>query len=381
MPRPNLGPKLVTLRKPGWTRARYYIRWSEGGRSRLHGTGIAAADPDAAAAAQGYFADWLRRRARAARGGPGDPAAVRVADLIEDYVREHGDAVAAPATLRFAARPILHFFRADTVASLTPTRVRAYWDWRRNHSIRVLDAETGSVEVIPRGVGDGTIVRELAGTLRPALAHAVKQRRLAAGTYHIPAPPSPAGRDFWLTRGAAARVLRAARRDKRARLHLPLYILIALYTGQRRGAILELTWRQVDLVRGTIDFNPPGRTQTKKRRPLIPAPRPLLAALRRAQRRAGGPYVVAWRGEPLRDVKTGLASAARHAGVPRCTSHTFRHTAGTWMAQQGVPLWEIAGYLGHSTERATALYAHHHPDFMARARRAMERRRPEVSGT
>jgi integrase len=40
-----------------------------------------------------------------------------------------------------------------------------------------------------------------------------------------------------------------ARREPKARLHLPLYILIALYTGARRGAVLGLRWSQIDLVK------------------------------------------------------------------------------------------------------------------------------------
>jgi len=100
-----------------------------------------------------------------------------------------------------------------------------------------------------------------------------------------------------------------------------------------------------------------------------------LAALRRAQRRASCEYVIAYRGEPVGNIKTGFNSAAERAGIPECTSHTLRHTAGTWMAQRGVPLRQIAGYLGHSEQRTTELYAHHHPAFMAEARRAFERQR------
>jgi hypothetical protein len=67
MPRPNLGPKLVTLRKAGWSRTLFYISWTEGGRTKLHGTGIDAAHPDADTTAQALFADWLRERERARR--------------------------------------------------------------------------------------------------------------------------------------------------------------------------------------------------------------------------------------------------------------------------------------------------------------------------
>jgi len=373
MSRPNLGPKLVTLRKAGWSRTLFYISWTEGGRTKLHGTGIDASHPDADTTAQAYFGDWLRERERARRKGPSEPDRVWLADIIEDYAREHGDAVVAMDTLAISARPLLYFFRPDTIATMTPNRVREYWEWRRGHSLQVIDKDAGTVEVVERVIADGTIIRELSGTLRPAIQHAIKERRLVSGIYHVPVPAAPPGRAYWITRSEAARLVWETRRDKRARLHLPLYGMIALYTGQRRGAILDLTWPQVDLVHGRIDFNPSGRPQTHKGRPIIPIPRPLLSALRRAQKRASSKFVIAYRGEQVHDVKTGFNSAATRAGIPDCTSHTLRHTAGTWMAQRGVPIREIAGYLGHSEQRTTELYAHHHPDFMQNARRAFER--------
>jgi integrase len=285
--------------------------------------------------------------------------------------------------LRRSARHLLWFFAADTIATMTPNRVREYWEWRRTHSTRTIDdTEIAVVDLareIAEGKGrptaDGTIIRELAGVLRPAVQHAIHERRLVAGTYYIPVPAQPAGRDYWITRSDTARLVWESRRDKRVRLHLPLYTLIALYTGQRRGAVLDLTWPQINWDRQWINFNPPGRVQTAKRRPIIPVPRSLMAALRHAQARATSPFVIAYAyssGGRVGNVKKGFNSAAERAGIPDCTSHTLRHTAGTWMAQRGVPLYEIAGYLGHSEKRTTELYAHHHPDHMARARVAME---------
>jgi integrase len=367
MPRRSQGPRLILRKDPDYDRPVYTIVWTENSRSKRKSTGQCDLAP-----AQAVFEEWLgQRRRQQQSAGPRDSAEVRVAELLEDYMQEHGSEVASPETLAYSCDPLRWFFRTDTVAALTTGRVKQYWTWRRTHSVTEL--ADGSLREVKGGGGNGTIRRELGGALRPAIKHAIEQKRLILGEYYIPLPPAPAGRDYWITRPEAARLLWETRRDRRARLHLPLYALIALYTGQRRGAILDLTWKQVELVRGLIDFNPPGRLQTKKHRPIIPVPAPLVAALKRAQRRAASNHVIAYNGEPVKDVKTGFNSAADRAGIPECTSHTLRHTAGTWMAQRGVPLREIAGYLGHSETRTTELYAHHHPDYLKQARAALER--------
>ena len=364
MSRRPSGPRLRPYSEPGYRAPIYRIEWTEGGRTRRRSTG--ESDLGRAEAA---FTAWLQERG-AGRERRGDPAEVHVTDILDAYQRERGPETAAPATLAYACDPLRHFFARDVIADLTAERVKAYWAWRRVYSVATEDDERQ--HIVTGGAKDGTIIRELAGTLRPAIQHAINRKRLSPGVYHIPVPQRPAGRQAWITRSEAARLLRETRRDRRARLHLPLYALLALYTGQRRGAILELGWTQVDLLRGRIDFNPPGRPRTKKRRAIIPVPRSLLAALRRAHKRAAAPTVLAYRGASVGDVKKGFNSAAARAGLPHVTSHTLRHTAGTWMAQRGVPLREIAGYLGHSDARTTELYAHHHPDYLRTAREAFE---------
>ena len=51
----------------------------------------------------------------------------------------------------------------------------------------------------------------------------------------------------------------------------------------------------------------------------------------------------------------------------KVTPHTLRHTAATWLMQNGVPMWEAAGFLGMSKEILEKTYGHHHPDHMKAA--------------
>jgi integrase len=98
-------------------------------------------------------------------------------------------------------------------------------------------------------------------------------------------PEKPIGRDRWCTRSEAARLLWSAWRfrevqkgrptGRRTRRHVACFILVALYTGTRAGAVcgaaLEPTegkgW--IDLERGIFFRRPAGVRETKKRRPPV----------------------------------------------------------------------------------------------------------------
>ncbi|MGA9516954.1 MAG: site-specific integrase, partial [Pseudolabrys sp.] len=65
--------------------------------------------------------------------------------------------------------------------------------------------------------------------------------------------------------------------------------------------------------------------------------------------------------------------------------HTLRHTAATWLMQNGVDKWEAAGFLGMSVEMLDRVYGHHHPDHLQDAvraigKRAVREQKRDVSG-
>ena len=159
-----------------------------------------------------------------------------------------------------------------------------------------------------RGRSAGTVRRELRRA--PGCNQPCPPRRAAYPRVAVHLPDRPEAKDRWLTRKEAAALLRAARQEPSVRLHLPLFILIGLYTGQRKEALLSLRWAQVDLDGGRIDFNPPGRRQTNKRRPLVPIAPRLLPHLRRARRRGTElGFVIHGDGDRLGDVKRSFAGS------------------------------------------------------------------------
>jgi len=347
MPRRNQGPRLRWLAK----RRCYYITWTERGRSRERSTGTADREE-----AETFFADWLHARGR--RAGPSDPAEAFITDVLNDYAAERGPKVAAPRVIACAVDALTEFWQGRMVADVTP--------------------HTCGLYVERRGRSANTVRRELS-VLRTALNYAHRHGRLTRPVA-VELPEAPEPRDRWLVRDEAARLLRAALRSPKARPYLPLFILLALYTGRRKEAILALRWPQVNFDAGTINFEQ-GR-RTKKRKGGIPIPPRLLPHLMRARRRGSDlGYVLHIDGERIGDIKKGFEAACARAGLADVTPHVLKHTAITWAMQNGVDLWQASGFFATSVPTLIRIYGHHHPDHMRETAEAIGRRPQNVRVT
>ena len=341
MSRRNNGPRLRWLDKRG----AYYITWTEHGRSRERSTGTADRE-----LAETIFAEWLRLRGR--RNGPSDPSEILVTDVLSDYLKERGPKVAAPDRIAYAVSALVDFWEGRTVGDVSPQTCGRYAE--------------------KRGRSAGTVRRELT-VLRAAINYAHKTGRV---TRPVPVelPERPEARDRWVTRKEAARLIRAAR-TQQARLYMPLFILLGLYTGRRKEAILSLRWPQVDLEAGRIDFELAGRRRTNKKRGKVPIPARLMPHLRRAKKRGTEMgYVLHIDGKRIGDIKKGFAAACHRAGLEGVSPHTLRHTAATWLMQARTDPWQAAGFLAMSLPTLLKTYGHHHPDHMKEAAENIGRR-------
>lgn len=288
-----------------------------------------------------------------------------IGDVLADYLTEHGNKVAAGTTQAMCVKALVPYWGELPVVAVTKETCAAYQRFRDES----LTTRRG------RGIRPGTVRREL-GTLEAAINHDVRMGRMTR-TVAVFCPAQEKAKDRWLTRDEAASLLRAARGVGQASGYLPLFILMGLYTAARKEAILTLRWAQVDLKRWQIDFNPPGREQTSKGRSVIPVPVPLRHFLYHARRRGTAFGTVIQRdGKPLGDIKRGFSSACRAAGLTDVTPHTLRHTAISWMVQNGVPFPKVARFAGHNSSRVTEqVYAHHAPDYLDDAAKGLQRKK------
>lgn len=219
----------------------------------------------------------------------------------------------------------------------------------------------------------GTIWTELTA-LRAILNWAENAKKIAKAP-HVTIPAKPDPKDLRLTREQAQKLL-----DCCEHAHLKLFVILALQTAARMGAILDLTWDRIDFgddgesgSGGVINFRDPEKEQTNKRRVQVPMTSTARAALREARRAAVSSYVIEWNGRRVDTVKKGIKTAGGKAGIPWVSAHILRHTAACWMAEAGVPMSEIAQYLGHTSTRITErVYARYSPDHLRKAAAALE---------
>jgi len=250
--------------------------------------------------------------------------------------------------------------------------------WFGHMSIDDIDEDTCEQFADDRrddGLSENSIRIELAH-LRAALRYA-KRRKIIKHAPDLYVPTSDEAREYALTREDAYKLIENATAG-----HVRLYIVTALVTGGRPSHILQLKYPRIDLERRIIDFRLPGEKRTNKRRPRVTITETLAEMIAVAKTVARTDYLIEWNGNPVRDIKKGIASAARRAGVfsrtptgetKIVTPYDLRHTAGTLMAMDGVPLVEIAERLGHDKIDTTRRhYLHLMPEHMSRSRDALD---------
>ena len=216
------------------------------------------------------------------------------------------------------------------------------------------------------GIKDGTLLTEL-GHLRTVLRWAEKHALIERAPY-IERPAAPAPRDRHLTIDEVRSLIHACEMP-----HLRLFVHLAYATAGRSAAILGLTWDRVDFDRGKINLDDPTIIAPHKGRAVVPMTQTLRVALMEAKRGAMSDYVIEWAGRPVGSVKKGLKAAATKAGLADVSPHVLRHSSAVRMAEDGVPMEEIAQFLGHSNVNITRrVYARFSPHHLRNAARALE---------
>lgn len=294
------------------------------------------------------------------------PDQVPISEVLETYGREHAIGTAAPERIGYAIDSLLSFWGALTVADVKGETCRRY---AKSRVRRFKDGAT-------QPISDGTLRREL-NVLQAAINYSHREGYLTSPTA-VTLPSNPPARDRWLTRDEAAALIWAAYRSPKGK-HLARFILIAVYTGTRKEAILNLGFNPsltagwIDVDRGVMYRRGSAERETNKRRKPVRLTRRLLAHCRR-WRAMGANWAVEIDGQRVGDIKTGFALARDKAGLPDVSPHTLKHTAVTWAIQRGLTVEDAADYFDTSGETIRKTYYHHSPHYQDRALEVLERK-------
>ncbi|UVF18448.1 hypothetical protein HPT29_018420 [Microvirga terrae] len=176
--------------------------------------------------------------------------------------------------------------------------------------------------------------------------------------------------------------------DKLCPRHVARFILVSLCAGTRSGAICSASFipeigkpwvelKEEDGKRVAIFHRKAlGKTEARNKKcPTVRLPDRLVAHLWRWHHVLGQRYVVEWRGKPVGTTQRAFSNLVHELGLgDDVVRHTLMHTAATWGMQEGVDVWELAGYLGMSVEVLERRYGHDSPAHMEGARAAMDGR-------
>jgi integrase len=174
-----------------------------------------------------------------------------------------------------------------------------------------------------------------------------------------------------------ARYLEPEERDAllaEANPDLRLFILAALQTGARRGELLTLRWREVDMKARTVTFR---HTKNGDARP-VPMTDTLREALTALPRPLDPDAHVFPEREHPHAITRAFERLARRLEIPNLRFHDLRHDAASTLTMAGVPQRTIMAILGHRDPRMTMRYQHLAPGHLQDAMRALDSRPHEA---
>lgn len=302
------------------------------------------------------------------------------------YWTEHAQFTSSATTTEIHARHMLNFFgKHKYLDELDDAELNRYTAHLKAAAKKHV-TETGAIET-RRAVANGTINRKL-DVLRAVMLRAAKRWGVETSgadvSVHRVEMPEP--RTGWISPEQANELIAAAAP------HLKGPIRCALLTGLRLGNIVDLTWEQVDLkariIRVQVKSSKPGRKLHE-----IPITDQLFALLvEQGPQEKGHVFVRRFKNtvsqgrkikkprppEPVKKFRNSFRQACKRAGITNFRFHDLRHTAATWMRQEGIPIEDIKEVLGHSDIRMTMKYAHHDTATKTRALDALATRRKEA---
>ncbi len=161
-------------------------------------------------------------------------------------------------------------------------------------------------------------------------------------------------RERFLSAEEAARLRVAVAASKNPQLQHIVGLL--LFTGARVRELLDARWENVDVERQAW-LIPTSKTGKPRH---VPLSTPALAIVATLPRFDGCPWLLPNPDtrKPFVSIKHAWQGAREAAGLPGLRIHDLRHSAASFMVNNGVDLFAVGKVLGHASYQSTQRYSH-----------------------
>ncbi|MBA9071512.1 integrase [Methylobacterium sp. RAS18] len=169
----------------------------------------------------------------------------------------------------------------------------------------------------------------------------------------FPVPGLP--REERLSEEGAANLYRVI--DTLRNRYIASIVVLAIETGMRRGELISLRWKDVDLKNGTVRLH-----QTKNGRPrTVPLTPQATETLTLIERRGESVFPVSGNAVQLSWERVRI-----RAGLGRLRFHDLRHEAISRFFELGLSIPEVALISGHRDTKMLMRYTHIRPEHLSR---------------
>ncbi len=170
--------------------------------------------------------------------------------------------------------------------------------------------------------------------------------------------------------------------QRKYKIHVPSYnnysyvdylepaVLLALNTGMRKGELLSLCWRDIDLNQRMLNIKGENTKSSQSRNiPLNEEAYSVMLTWKNERFTKNDDYIFTnpATGEKLNDIKKAWQEVLKQANIENFRFHDLRHTFASKLAMRNIDLYSIKELLGHSRLEMVQRYAHLSQDYLKKA--------------
>lgn len=324
-------------------------------------------------------AELVRLKAAAQSGTYVDPVKLTVAEFLERWQKEWARANVSAKTFesytQLLSRHVGPRIGARPMQKVKPADIAALYAQLSQDGRALRSKKSVSAGLAPRSIA---LIHRI---LHRAFGHAVRWSIIASNPVAVVEPPRIQHVEIEILTEDQVRVVLTALRGRA--IHLPA--ALGLATGVRRGELLALRWRDVNLEAGRLQvhqaieqtkaglrFKSP---KTRHGRRSISIPASIIAELRTHRARQVELRLALGLGKPDNDalvfqkpegaplnpnsLSTEWRRVVRALGLPKVSLHAWRHTHASQLIASGMDVLTISRRLGHGSPTVTLnVYGH-----------------------